>query len=428
MSKAKGVIYYLELAFSYMGHPNDFERYKELKGSVDFVYKGIHLNRVLTMKIWNIANKKERFSFKHIVKAFMVFNPHPMRIDKPIFSTFGQQNRKDHQEVYDSVIEKLGNNVVSFSLLKWKRKITFHPLLILRVLKFFCPKRQLSLRNRIDLAADMVFYGNLLLEFEKVDFSRTEKYLSMYNALGIENLLTQYMRQKNIPTYSLMEGVYFIFSRNNPPFDSIQYENFETEHLLSWGQYTKDEFVSYGISPKRIVVAGYPKRSLLQPMKRENSFKKCIVLLARNFYHHSNVALLTILSRYISVYEFCLKMHPISDFGFCSQYASEYGMSIVDKGKTVNECLNNKDFDFAITVNTTAYYEALMRGIPCLRFSDGTFELQHGYDDVFETGDEFEFKIAAIRNLDYMNYQSLINKELEYSMGIGIDNYQNILV
>ena len=102
-------------------------------------------------------------------------------------------------------------------------------------------------------------------------------------------------------------------------------------------------------------------------------------------------------------------------------------MSIVDKGKTVNECLNNKDFDFAITVNTTAYYEALMRGLPCLRFSDGTFELQHGYADVFETKDEFESQIKAIKELEYVDYQVLIEKELAYSMGIGIDNYQSIL-
>lgn len=411
-----------------MKQHNDFERYKELKNYVDFVYRGIHFNRVLALKIWNISNKKETYALKHIANMFMVFNPYPMRIDKPVFSTFGRQNRKDHQEVYSSVIERLGNNVVSFNLLNWKRKFAFHPLLILRVLKFFCSKKQLSLRNKIGLATDMVFYGNLLLEFEKIDFSRTEKYLSMYNALYIENLLTQYMRQKNIPTYSLMEGVYFIFSRKNPPLDSIQYENFETDHLLSWGQYTKDEFVSYGISPERILVTGYPKKVDLQPMKRKNPFKKCMVLLARRAYHHSNVALLTILSRYTSVYEFCLKLHPNSDFSFYTQYASEHGMSIVEKGKIIHECLNNKDFDYAIIVNTTAYYEALMHGIPCLRFSDGTFELQHGYNDVFETKEEFESQIESIKKLEYVDYQSLIEKELAYSIGIGIDNYRSTLI
>ena len=46
---------------------------------------------------------------------------------------------------------------------------------------------------------------------------------------------------------------------------------------------------------------------------------------------------------------------------------------------------------------------------------------------VFETKDEFESQIKAIKELEYVDYQVLIEKELAYSMGIGIDNYQSIL-
>ena len=78
--------------------------------------------------------------------------------------------------------------------------------------------------------------------------------------LDLENLLTQFFKLRNIPTYSLQEGVYFIFKKN-PPLDSVQYENFETDNLLCWGQFSIDEDVSYGISPRKLRLAGYPKKS-----------------------------------------------------------------------------------------------------------------------------------------------------------------------
>lgn len=45
-------------------------------------------------------------------------------------------------------------------------------------------------------------------------------------------------------------------------------------------------------------------------------------------------------------------------------------MDIIADELTVNDCLNKEAFDFAIAVNTTAYYEAYMRGLPCLRYLD----------------------------------------------------------
>lgn len=407
---------------------SEVNNYKSLKSKVDFVYKGIHLNRVMALHLWGLANSQpnNHLILKRIIDIFFSYDPYPMKIDKPIFSTFGKFDRKDHQQLYYNVMEKLGENVFSFNMLRWKRKIAIHPFIIWKVLCYILPQRRLSIIKKIKLATDIIFYCNLIEELERIDFSKVKRYLCMYNVLEAENLLTQYMRTKGIPSYSLMEGMYIIH-RINPPIDCIQYENFETDNLLSWGQYTKDEFVSFGISPEKIKVAGYPKKVLSCLMRKNNPFRKCVVLLARSSYHHSNVTLLDILRRCSFEYQFFLKPHPISESAFYSRYAETNNMIVIPQNRTMDDCLVNEKFDFAIAVNTTVYYEALMHGIPCLRFTDGTFEPMAGYDDVFATKDEFETKLKNIKKIDQQEYQQAVNKILAYTMGIGIDKYAEIL-
>ena len=221
----------------------------------------------------------------------------------------------------------------------------------------------------------------------------------------------------------MQEGIYFIFKKN-PPVDLIQYENFETDNLMCWGKFSVDEFISYGISPSRLSIAGYPKKVEIKLIKQNNSFKRCMILVARDSFRNTNMALLNILSNYSDEYEFYIKLHPSCDYSFYSNYSDSHNMIIVPKETTVNECLINSVYDFAVAVNTTAYYEALMRGLPCLRFYDGTFDLMAGCNDLFGTDEEFVKQINLIRKLPLSDYQKEVDEILEYAMGVGIDNYK----
>lgn len=408
---------------------NNLEKYKFLKGKVDFIYKGVHLNNVCALKIWQIATEKNKhkFSIRHFARMVLTYDLSPLNINRPVFSTFGNYNRNDHLELYNSIIKKIHDKVSSTNIMYWKRKIVFHPITIIRSFFFFYKLIGLSLSAKIDLAIDYIYFCNLILELDKKNFSQVNKYLCMCNVLSEENLLTQYMKTLNIPTYSLTEGCYFIY-KTNPPIDSITYENFETDNLLCWGQFTKDQFTSYGINPKRMIVAGYPKKVNLIKMKNNNSFYKCVVLLARYSYHHSNMKLLKLLSEHTSAYKFYLKFHPNSDIEYYSKYAFEHDMNVISKEKNISECLDNKEYDFIIAVNTTAYYEGLIYGIPCLRFSDGSFDLQYGYDDVFSNSKEFLDKLTFIKSLPTKDYQKRVDDILQYAIGCGIDNYAAILL
>lgn len=411
---------------------DSFDRYKLLKHKFNFVYNGICLNKVLALPIWSLANGKYDFSWKRIALAFLAIDVKQLEFDpqkNTILSTFGRYARKDHLELYNTVIERLDGKASYNKTLDFGWKLSVHPIMVSKVISFAfanLSETPLSLWSKWKLIIECIHYCNIIEEIKHMDFTGVQKFLCQCSVLDLENLLTQYFKLKNIPTYSLQEGIYFIFKKN-PPLDSVQYENFETDNLLCWGQFSVDEDVSYGISPKRLRVAGYPKEVEMHTMKEENPYKKCMVLLARDSFRDTNMGLLNILLKYSVDYEFCLKLHPSCDFELYSSFASQHGMIIISKDITINDCLNNNLFDFAIAVNTTAYYEALMRGLPCLRFCDGTFDLMAGYKDVFGTDDEFREVMEILRNQSLSTYQEDINRVLKYAIGIGIDNYKKII-
>jgi len=412
---------------------NSFEKYRQLKSQFDFTYKGVHLNRVLVLNLWSLANGQFKLSWKEHALALLTVDVSKINLplgEQTILSTFGRYNRKDHLEIYQTVLNKLNGQASYNNTTEWTYKLTIHPRAIIKTYSYIkkkLSKSSLSLKDKLGLAVLCIHYCNTLEELQKINLSNVKKYLCQCSVLNLENLFTQFMKQRRIPTYSLQEGIYFIF-KMNPPLDAIQYENFETDHLLCWGQFSIDEYSSYGISINRLLLAGYPKNIELQTLKDDNQYQKCMILLARDSFRETNNTLLKILSTLSSHYTFCLKLHPSCDYNYYSDFASLHQMSIIDKGKTINECLNKEEYDFCIAVNTTAYYESLMRGLPCLRFWDKTFDLTVGcIYDVFSTEKDFLESIKILKNKTHNEYQSEINKMLNYAIGIKCDNYRKIL-
>lgn len=413
---------------------NNFEKYKKLKSQFDFVYKGIHFNRVLALPLWQLANGTFRLSWKAHALAFLSIDVGKMQFptgNQTILSTFGRYTgRRDHLEIYRTVLNKLGGQASYNDTTKWSYKLAFHLRIMAAVWRYVrkeMSESPLTFMEKIDLAVWCIHYCNTLEEIRKLDFSGVKKYLCQCSVLDLENLMTQYMKLQGMPTYSLQEGMYYIF-KTNPPIDSVQYENFETDNLLCWGQFSIDEDHSYGIPAERLRLAGYPKDVELHALKSDNLFRRCMILLARDTFRETNNKLLGILSDFSSGYEFCLKLHPSCDYGYYEQYASSHNMSIVSKEKTINDSLDIEEYDFCIGVNTTAYYESLMRGLPCLRFWDGSFDLPAGCKyDVFTTKEDFTTCLGTLKNKSNAEYQTDINEVLRYAMGIGIDNYRKIL-
>ena len=98
-------------------------------------------------------------------------------------------------------------------------------------------------------------------------------------------------------------------------------------------------------------------------------------------------------------------------------------MEIIPKDQTISECLDNNKFDLCIAVNTSAYYESLIKGVPCLRYKDDTFALMYGLEDSFENVSEYDKLYHQFQTESRDGYQKLVDNMLKYVLGVGINKY-----
>lgn len=404
----------------------------ELQKIFQISFRGIRLNRVMIFEMYEFCKGGRIGVFNAFKRAFHTLSLAELNIGKEVLTTFGRQDRKDHFEVYTYVMSRITDKATVNDLRKVTIKKCFHPIDFIRLMIISVWKLRtvsfMSLKQKIELSLLVNYYTNAIYELDKLDLTSVKKYLSMYNATQMENLITQYMKLKGIKTFSLCEGIYVVEKTKNS-IDNVNYLNIETENLLTWGKWVNDEFKKEGIIPERMTACGYPHPVKVSQMNSNSPMKKCMVLLARGSYHEANLKLLDILYKTTNKYRYDLKCHPVSDLAFYEDFANLHDMGFVPKSKTVNDCLNKDEYDFAIAVNTSAYYESLMRGVPCLRFTDDSFTLMLGYDDIFSNLDRYIDILEKIKNeLPLGQYQKDVDFMLEYVMGVGIDNYRKVIL
>lgn len=410
---------------------SDFERFKRLYQQYCLTYKGIEINRAICLEVWLFANHKIMTGPKTVLRnLFCVKDVHRMDTNCEILTTCCS-GRRDYLEIYENLVNNLGSKTTYNAPYTWPDKYHFRPSLIFQIIRKslkLLKGAELSLLEKIALSTVACYYCNTLSELQKMDFSRVKKYVCEIDVNRFENLLTQYMNQQSIPTFTMEEGLFYVF-KGNIPIDSVHYELLTSNYLLCWGQYVTDEYKSFGIKEERLKLAGYPRKVEKYHFRNDNhSFKRCVVLLARKQFDEANFKLLKILGEISGEYNFHLKLHPSCDFQKYKVFADNHNMIMVEKAKTINDCLNPEAFDWAIAVNTTAYYESLMKGVPCFRFEDDIYQLPYGYEDKFETVGQLSFMIDTLKSKDIDIYQKEIDAMLEYTMGIGINNYKEIIL
>lgn len=407
---------------------NKFDNYKTLKSKCDFVYKNIHLNGGAALTIWALADRK-KLPLRSIGKAFRTIVVPRSNFNKEIFAIFGWYDRKDYRDLFNMVVSKFQEKTEPCYLSECERKYNLNIKTIISVAKFFLSEgrlREVSLRNKLIFICEIVEYCNFIDCLDSLQRDGIKKFLCMNSFHNFENILCQYFHKQGVESLSLSEGPGFI-QRPCITRDCISYENIGADKVLLWGNFTYREYVGWGVPADRLIVAGYPKNYSLVKMKKDNKYKKCMVLMARESFRQSNMSLLNILVASKYNYEVCLKLHPHSDFDFYKKFAKAHGMSIIPNEKTLNECLNNEDFDFAIGVNTNAYFESLLKGVPCFRYKDDTFPTPGGYDDIFRNITEFKEKFFIISTMPVEIYQQHVNSVLTDVLGFGIDNYHKII-
>ena len=85
-----------------------YQKYLNLKAKFRYKYRGIEMDGVMSLKLWDYANfpKLKDFSWRSNIKVFMAYQMTNIVFDKEknsILTLFGAYNRKDHLALYNDV-------------------------------------------------------------------------------------------------------------------------------------------------------------------------------------------------------------------------------------------------------------------------------------------------------------------------------------
>lgn len=390
-----------------------YDNYKTIKAKLDYTYKGYNLQSLVPGYL-NFVFDGIVPSNRDVVKGFYKsFSSIDLRkipsIKAKTIITYliGRQDYKNlalaTQEYYTD------SQVVDLSLLPTVRFSLLNPFYIWHLLKslriVFTRNVGSSIRERLSIIAILTLIFNQIRLLEKAKSSGSiNQYICFNSSYKEESLLTLYFNKRKIETITLQHGIFCNY-KQLIPFDYINFENRQAQKVLAWGQATIDYFTANGIDSSGIIMFGNAKYKTIRIDKIHQSFKSCLVLLGRGLYIDTNNKLLSMLTEYNKKHNnsivFYIKKHPFLFDEEHRQYANISNQLIfLGKEHPAEEVLKSSLVDFSISVNTTAYYESLALGKPCLRWTEAENEDFFGLDDKFENIDEFESKLNILKTMD----------------------------
>jgi hypothetical protein len=402
-----------------------FEQYKKQKQKLAVNYKGYELDKILAVDLIALIYKKEKFNFKSLLRFVLRLKVEIPDQTGTVLYSIGRYGRKDYYELLDYVrIQAVGSLL---DLSKIKPSMSINILNMVKAVRIV-NNTDLDFLNKLTLAAKVTYTLNTIDYLEKRNQSEhnINSFCSFCSNLNEEAILDFYFKKRNIPTYTLQHGLWFIYEKY--PVDAIAYENLIADKLLSWGQYTIDEFIAFGVNKKQLLLAGYPKyaHALSRPKKKQGNLK-VLVLFARKIHHKNNLALIDLLANTKVNLEVEFKLHPSLDRHKYSQLAEFNGFSMAPQG-TINELLKTGGYDFSISYNSTAYYDSYMNNCISLRYkdvdADNALEV---LDDGFSSGEELLHKLDLVQQgIASQVVWDKVTERLHYILGYGVNNYASI--
>ncbi|CAM4016905.1 hypothetical protein [Arcobacter cloacae] len=403
-----------------------FDKYQKIKQNLKFDYKNYPIENIMSIDIVSLTYNKRTFRLKELAWLFMTQKVF-INTDKKILFSMGPYRRKDYYELLDFVRQDINSNLIDFSKIKRSFKFSFKNIFI-SFKHIFTKKISLSFKSKLSLFCSMTYILNIIDDLEKNKLSKNlEKFCSFCSTHNYEAILDYYFQKNGVTTYTLQHGLYFIM--NSYPIDVIAYEHMPADKLLCWGQYTKDEFIKYGISENRIEVTGYP-RNIKKLNEKKVDNLKILVLFARVQYNENNlkiVELLKELSKSIKI-EVEFKLHPSLNHSLYENLAKENGF-YMSENKTIQELITTNNYSLSIVYNSTAYYDSYINNCITLRYkdidADNSIDV---WDDSFSNIEELKSKIEFFKEKNNeQDFWDETEKKLEYILGFGTNKYKEIL-
>ena len=405
---------------------SNFIKYKKTKNKFDYSYKGYNLKFIIPGYLnfvfdGDVPSSKD--VFKSFINSFEVFDlKETIKANSQVLITY-LINRSDYKDLAYAA-QKLypGSEVINIESLP-KRKVS--PFSVTYIKHFWLSLWLIFSRNIGDgiaskfyLIASVIKILNLIKFVEQQKETHIDKYICFNSAYREEAVLTTYFNKRNVETITMQHGIFCDF-KIKIPFDIINHENITAQKLLCWGQSTIDYMSKQGMEESRFILEGNLKYRNIKIEYINQNFRSCLVLLGRGNYIATNNKLLEVLSEFnkTSNYpiKFYVKKHPFLDDKEHKQFADiKNNIVFIGKEHTVQEVLESSLVDFSIAVNTTAYYESLALGKPCLRWIESENEEFFGMDDKFENILEFNNRIKELKDMDQEEILKQIKEVIKY--------------
>ncbi|MEE3650974.1 MULTISPECIES: hypothetical protein [unclassified Brenneria] len=404
-----------------------FLKYKEYKGKLSFNYRGYPLHKIISVELASIIYGKKVFNYWDITRFFSSRDVElPVGQEKPFFLySMGGYGRDDYYSLLNYVREQVPGPLIDLN--HNKKRIKVNLINIIKAIRFvFSRVDGISFKDKILISSFFSYLMNYIDTLEKKRVDMPEAYIAFCSSHMDEGVLDTFFKNKNIRTYTLQHGLYFICDNKN--IDMIAYENIISDRLLCWGEYTKNEFSRYGVPREQMLVAGYPNETK-KLGKRTLQGKPCIlVLLSRYTFHANNMKMLKLLSSLKlqdPEIKIDVKMHPSLQINDYNEIFEKYGFSLCASG-TIKSLLESDKYHMTISYNSTAYYDSYMNNCASLRYIDEDADDSiNVMDDGFDDELSLMTKISKVKSeICTEDFWVEVESRLKYITGYNINNYK----
>jgi hypothetical protein len=403
-----------------------FEKYVKAKDKLTLNYDGYQLEKIIAVELIALIYGKQQFTWRNLINLFSTKKITIPQNQSRLYS-IGDYNRQDYYNLLSYVrnSDKKESDLIDLSLIKKSR--TFNIKNIITSFKHvFKADIKLSFLSKVSLSCSMTYSLNTIELLEKNETNQVEYFCSFCSHLSGEAELDYYFQKRNVHTYTLQHGLWFVFDK--PPIDAIAYDNVIANSLLCWGEYTRDEFIKYGIHKHRLIVAGYPREhEALKPATELAISKlKVLVLFSRKLFHTNNLSLIKLLSQASTdlSLDIHFKLHPSLPLVEYQQLATQHGFQMAPLGG-ISELICSEMYDCTISYNSTAYYDSYISNCISLSYQDVQADNSLAVsDDRFSCTQELVSLLQNIKqkNVDE-NFWQDTELKLEYILGFGINKY-----
>ncbi|MGH4049872.1 MAG: hypothetical protein ACREVX_00705 [Clostridium sp.] len=379
-----------------------FETYKSYKEKLNIInlneLGNIKIGNVLSSNIWFMMGYSHyKLIFRNVKNLLKISFLNRIKItythkeSSKILFVNVVRNRKDYEDIYNKT-----KNIVATSselIVSEDRVINIKSLCnIFHVIKY------MKYLNNINKFNERLYFAIYLFEYKYLYDFIEKKVNKKYNlvvtfcdAHSYENIVAQYFNNLAVKTATLQHGQYMF--NDHPDINSIAYENFISNYILSWGLFTNLQFKKFGISEDRLVMTGnakyinYEFKTIEEKLNVESKGIFGLVLDGPSYssYYESNLRLIEFANKLAKTtgLNYIIKLHPVD-------YKENY-LSQVNKRCFSGFCKNtlcimeySNQVDFSLIYISSVYSELNMLLSPVFRYK-GTAKFKLGISD----GDEF---------------------------------------